>query len=472
MKNFTRPFKGIGLVILFCSVGVYAQDQPEDNSKPKPAGHAIIFDTNQNPDTNVDPDAIKADTSPLTGVQNAGVGTPELRHSYWVPGVQIADTLQESGGNWSDTVFLAGNVSLLEAWSHSHMVLNYSGGGYFAPTNIGNNGTYHELGFSQSFDWQRWQLQFFDQFSYLPTSSFGFGGLSNIGLPGIGGSLSPGVPSIGNGFVPDQGVFLSTGPRFSNSFATQATFTVSPRGSITVVGSYGFLRFVDPGNIDSDDEIGSVGYNYVLSKKDTLGVLYRFTAYHFAGFPQAIGDHVFNLAYGRKITGRLGLSLFAGPEITTFRIPVGNSRQRTGVSVGASLAYAFSNGSATLAYSHGTNGGGGVLVGGSGDQLNLSVTRQVTRQWTARGNLGYSRISSFTPVIVTPKNLGVPGYNTFYVGAGLERPLGRNAYLAFGYTAYIQNINSAVCPTCSAGTSVEHQLAVGFQWHTRPLVLR
>ena len=43
------------------------------------------------------------------------------------------------------------------------------------------------------------------------------------------------------------------------------------------------MRFTDPGNIDNDDVIASIGYNYALSKKDTLRVLYRFTAYHFTG---------------------------------------------------------------------------------------------------------------------------------------------------------------------------------------------
>jgi hypothetical protein len=473
MKSFERQIKWMVLATLLCGATLRAQEQPSEPSRPKPAGQAIIFDSNQNPDSSIDPDAIRPDTSPLTGLQYAGLGSPEFRHSYWVPGVQVADTAQSGygGGGWTDTVFLAGNVSLLEAWSHSRLAVNYSGGGYFSTNNQGN-GTYQQLGFSQSFDWERWKLEFFDQFAYLPTTQFGFGGLSGIGLPGIGGSLGQGGPGIGNTYIPDQGVLVSTGPRFSNSFATQATFTVSPRSSITLNGSYGFLKFVDPGNIDNDDIIGSVGYNYVLSKKDTIGVLYRFTGYHFSGVPQAIGDHAFNLAYGRRITGRMALTLSAGPEITRFRIPVNNSRQRTGVSVGASLTYGFANGGVALYYSHGTNGGAGVLAGASGDQLNLSATRRVTRIWTAHGNLGYSRIEGFTPIIVTPKTTATPGYNSFFAGAGLERPLGRNANVAFGYTAYISNTNSGVCALCTGGTSVEHQFAIGFQWHARPFVLR
>ncbi len=197
---------------------------------------------------------------------------------------------------------------------------------------------------------ERWQLQFFDEFAYLPTSQFGFGGLSGIGMPGIGGSLSPVAPLLGGVYLPNQTILLSNGPRYSNSFAAQANLQVSRRSSITLIGSYGLLRFTNPGNIDNDDEIGSIGYNYELTKKDTMGVLYRFTAYHFTGLSQAIGDHVFNVAYGRKITGRLGLALFAGPEIVTFRVPIGTKTQQTNVSVGGSLTYGFKWGGVSFLY--------------------------------------------------------------------------------------------------------------------------
>lgn len=462
----------LGIAIsAFCVNGVYAQDQPqEENGKPKPAAHAPLIDPNA-PDTTTDPNALTPDTTPLTGVQNPGLGSVEFRHSYWVPGVQVATTVQSggNGGNWFDTTYLAGNLSLSEAWAHSHLALNYSGGGYFSTDNEGN-GTYQQLGFVQSFDWRRWQLAFFDEFAYLPTSQFGFGGLSGIGSPGIGGSLSPVAPLLGGVYLPNQTILLSNGPRYSNSFAAQANLQVSPRSSITLIGSYGLLRFTDPGNIDNDDEIGSIGYNYELSKKDTVGVLYRFTAYHFTGLSQAIGDHAFNLAYGRKITGRLGLGLFAGPEIVTFRVPIGTKTQQTSLSLGASLTYGFEWGGVTLAYSHGTNGGSGILAGATGDNINAYATRQITRLWSARANFGYGREHAFAAIAGS-----TPSYDSYYLGAGLNRPIGRNALLSFGYTAYIVNTNQAACgiTVCTAGGySTQHQLAVGYQWHTRPFVLR
>src|ERR1700688_4466463 len=255
MKRWITSILRSGAIVgVICSAfsasGVYAQDQQEENGKPKPAAHAPLIDANEQ-DTNTDPNALTPDISPLTGIQTPGLGSVEFRHSYWVPGVQVATTIQNggSGGNWFDTTYLAGNLSLSEAWSHSHLALNYSGGGYFSTDNEGN-GTYQQLGFVQSFDYRRWQLQFFDEFAYLPTSSFGFGGLSGIGSPGIGGSLSPVSPLLGGVYLPNQTILAANGPSYSNSFAVQTNFVVSARASITLVGSYGLLRFTDPGNID------------------------------------------------------------------------------------------------------------------------------------------------------------------------------------------------------------------------------
>src|SRR5450755_4071225 len=99
-----------------------APTQQEENAKPKPAAHAPIIDTNEPPDAATDPNALRPDTTPLTGVQTPGLGTQEFRHSYWIPGVQVATTAQNGGANggWFDTTYLAGNLSLSEAWAHSH----------------------------------------------------------------------------------------------------------------------------------------------------------------------------------------------------------------------------------------------------------------------------------------------------------------------------------------------------------------
>ena len=91
--------------------------------------------------------------------------------------------------------------------------------------------------------------------------------------------------------------------------------------------------------------------------------VYHYTHLSYVGLPQSIGDNVFNFVYGKKITGRLALRVFGGPDITNFSVPIGGvTREITG-SGGGSLTYAINRGGLSLNYDHGVTGGSGVLVG-------------------------------------------------------------------------------------------------------------
>jgi len=456
-------------------------NMPQDNrgpapAPPKPAGRDY-HPFGDDEDISQAPSTLTPDTVPLTGVLVPGVGTQEMRHSYWVPGFQYGNFIRSTGLNqpartgsdWNSTSFVAGNLSLLENWSRSSLTVNYSGGGTFSTDKMQGNGYFHQLALVQAFTWERWQMSFIDQFSYLPQTQFGFGAASALASPGVGGSLGPAAPGLQTSYQPSQSIFAALGSRYSNSATTQLTYLVSPRGSVTFAGSYGLLRFVEPGNIDSNDTIFSAGYNYALTKNDTIGVLYRFSDYRYLGEPQAIGDHVAQVAYGRKVTGRLALQLFIGPEVTTFRLQTAGFSNQTSVAGGGSLTYGFSRSHVSVSYNHGVSGGSGLFTGSNGDTLQGSVDRQLSRLWHGSISFGYSRNSSLASGSTA---LSSPTFNSWFAGAGLDRPLGRTANFSIGYSAYIQSNSQAVCPVGVCSSDLQHQISLSFQWHTRPLVLR
>ena len=448
----------------------------EEESKPKPAAKVYSPPIDAGDQENQQPsNTLRPDPRPLTGVQTPTLGTPELRHSYWVPGIQYGNTIQNQALNltgasdWYSNNYVAGNLSLLEAWSHSQLSLNYTGGGVFSTNSTIGNGYFHELGATQEFTWSRWQLQFLDEFSYLPESQFGFGGVANLQNPGISGSLGPPSPGLQSNYVPSQSIFTSVGSRYSNAGAVQIVYAVSSRGSITLSGSYGLLRFAEAGSIDTDDEIGSIGYNYAVTKHDTIGLVYRFSGFHYSGSPQAIGDHAFNVAYGRKITARLALQLYGGPDVTNFRVPIGGETNRISGGGGGSLKYGLKRGGITLSYDHSVSGGSGVFLGSSSDLLQTSLDHQIGRVWSGNMQFGFARNQS----LINAGAVGSQDYSAWFAGAGLSRSLGHNASFTFGYTARFQTTN---LPVCAAGTCdtnyLQHLVSLNFQWHTRPLVLR
>jgi len=258
------------------------------------------------------------------------------------------------------------NLSLVEAWSHSQLALNYSGGATFSTDKLQGNGYYHQLELVQSFDWRRWQLFFIDQFSYLPETQFGFGAASSLATPGVGGTLTPSLPGLQSNYQPNQSIFATVGPRYSNSI-TRKRLSAKPSRVFFLFRVLRFLRFVDPGNVDSSDAIFGTGYNYALSKKDTIGLLYRFSVYRYSN---NLNDQRPRCAaaYGRKITGRVALQLLAGPEITTFRVPLWTEPPTNTFTEAPISRNALSPDGFPASYSYGVTGGSGVLIGSNTHQ--------------------------------------------------------------------------------------------------------
>lgn len=454
----------------------YAQEPPEQQGGTPPKPAARVYSPpieGQDQKNNQQENKLEPDDHPLTGLQVPTLGSQAERHSYWIPGISYSNTIQPNGFNvgggneWISTSYLTGNISLLEAFSHSKLGINYSGGEFFSTDSAVGSGQFHQLGMNQEFKWERWQLTFIDQFSYLPQTQFGFGGGTNLGIPGTGGSLSPSLPGLNNNTT-NQTIFSGVGTRYTNSGAVQVNYQMTPRNSITLGGVYGILRFTEAGNIENDDAIGTVGYNYDITRRDTIGILYRFTSYHYLGNPQAIQDHVVNAAYGRKITGRLALQLFGGPEITEYRVPIGTRDQFIAGSGGATLLYGFERSSVSFGYSHGVTSGSGVFVGAQTDQVQAGMNWKLSRVWNGTLGAGYAKNRS----VALASGVQGQSFDTVFANVGLNRPLGRNAIFSVGYSAYVQKTGLSACsgPQCSV-TNDTHQIAISFSWHTRPFVL-
>jgi hypothetical protein len=472
----------IVLVSFGCAAGAIppAEGQQSGEAPKPPAKVYGPLGVEDQQDQSQTPDMLQPDDRPLTGFQPLTVGTPIERHSYWVPGVSYYNFIQSTGvaqgggTDWNSTSYLAGNVSLLESWSRSRLALNYSGGGNFSTDPTIGNGWFQQLNAEQTFNWQRWQLMLVDYFSYLPQSQFGFGAGTGLALPGVGGTFGGGIAGLSPGYGPGQTIFSATGRRYMNSAGVQVTYLLTRRSSITVGGLYGLVRFQEPGNVDSDNYIGIIGYNYQLTKTDTLGLSYRYSSFHYPGTPQALGDQLIQVAYAKRITGRLALQLSAGPEITNYRVPQPPSTKTQFIAGAgtATLTYALGRGGVSVAYFHGVTAGSGIYLGATTDQVTASANRKLTRMWSGEFHVGYADNRS-QGASQGVSNLSSVDYNTVFVGGTASRPLGRNASFTVGYTAYIESTNNSGCTGsgCNANYT-NNQINVGVNWHTRPFVLR
>jgi hypothetical protein len=467
----------IALFLLGARVA-YGQDQQpssDDSTKPKSAARSIPAAQDSDQDDS-DTGTLQPDTRPLTGVQTPNLGAPEIGHSYFVPGIQLMETArtvslgEATGADWSSSSFVAGSMSLYNVTNRSELSANYTGGGYFSSDGAQGTGMFHQLGVTQTFKWKRWQLSLIDQFSYLPESAFGFGVGTGFSVPGISGILAPTLPELQGNLQPNQTAFTANGTRYSNSAATELVYKFR-RSSINLSGTYAILRFLEPGNINTDMDNLNFGYDYQLSGKSSIGVVYRLTEYHFLDTPQALTDHAFHFAYGRKITGRLALQLFGGPDLAMFRQPIGNQSQRLSPSYGATFDYAMPRTDVVLAYNHGVSNGGGVLIGADTDQITLEVDQHINRRWQGTISFGFARnngLGDFSNVLQQGEN-----FDSYVIGGALNHALARDANLTMAYSSRIQISTQNLCTAGSCGAGyTQHQLSVALSWHARPFVMR
>jgi hypothetical protein len=92
MVNY-KPILGgclIYLALSLSTISLFGQEPPPnpEPQKPKPAGTTYPIPT---VDPGIQQDDVKGagglqpDNTPLTGIQSATLGSPEIIHSYWIP---------------------------------------------------------------------------------------------------------------------------------------------------------------------------------------------------------------------------------------------------------------------------------------------------------------------------------------------------------------------------------------------------
>src|SRR5450755_1591799 len=163
VMNLRTTIAGGSLSLLMISFGCMdarAQSDPQEpvDSTPKPAARSTPIppiDSGQD-DSQNSSNQLQADTAPLTGVQTPTLGSAEMRHSYWVPGIQYANNIQSGQYNqtnspgWYIDNYILGNLSLVKAWSHSQLTVNDSGGGIFSSNNQRGSSWTEQLALAQS----------------------------------------------------------------------------------------------------------------------------------------------------------------------------------------------------------------------------------------------------------------------------------------------------------------------------------
>lgn len=457
------------LVLLAPSVRAQNSDQEEDSR----IGPVQPTTTEQPTNSPTDgggasiPAVLSADSEnfTLTGAKLPRLGETPERHSSLRPQFDYFSQFDTNGLNapgsgtknvTSMNSMLAG-VTLQAVGTHSELSLSYEGGRSFSNDQDVFNSSSHLFGLTESWSRARWSGTLADQFNYQSESTF------QGGLPFDVGGFGVDLSNLRPAFVPGQNIVTSRGPRYGNSAVVETDYLLSHRASLSFVGSYGLLRFVNPGFIDGNNAGGQVGYNYQLSRRDTLGVIYRYNRLWFNGVDQIINDHSAQLAIGHRIGEQIVLQVAAGPDVSLLKSGSAVSTNRLSWSMNSFLAYQLQRTSFGISYDHMLTGGSGAFVGASTDQVGFSATRQFSRAWFGSSSVGFGRNS---PLSFSTGGTSTRAFNTVFAGVRVNRTLGRSSSIFLGYTARYQDSSLGTCTGTGCGENVVgHQVAFGFSWH-------
>ncbi|HUM04204.1 MAG TPA: hypothetical protein VLT90_02010 [Terriglobales bacterium] len=426
---------------------------------------------------------LNPDNPPVSGVDEAGLDLRSGERSFLSYGLSMSETVDSNAGNeldrqaMSSITHLLGAVDLQRLYSKTDLFAEYLGGGAFYSNATTTARQLHAAGVMGVMRWRTGRLTLRDSFSYLPEGSFSigaFGGVPGLGIAtgsgdtGLVGGL-PGSHFFGNGQFGSVGLT----PRISNSALASVVQALTPRSAVTVAVGFANAHFFDNTDvlINSDRTLVEAGYSYMLGRRDQLGVVYGFQQFR---FPQDAGGqvdtHIINLRWGHTISGKMNLSLGAGPQYIVFEDPFLGTVHRWSTSGRAVLRYRFTRTSLALTYEKLTTAGSGFFAGSDTQAVRAGITRPLMRTWELYTDIGYAHNRR----LQTQSLEGIPG-NTFDHGFArllLRRHLGREWSAFASYRFNDLALNNAFCDkatgTCGEN-SRRHMGSIGLEWHPRPI---
>jgi hypothetical protein len=414
------------------------------------------------------------DTRPLAGVQSLSLGSQSTNHSFLLPSFGVTTQVQfnpynsSSAGNTTpaSSTYLSGRLALNKTSARSNLSLDYLASGGFSSSAGQGNSVVQTMDFAESIRSGRWSETFGEGFTYLPASSFNFGGMGGLGNLGVSlGSVGT-APGFRQDLIPNQTILTNAAARVSTATFAQTSYALGYRSSLTFFGTYGALHFLDGGLQNSSSVAAGAGYNYLLSPLNSMSVSYGFSRFMFAHLPTGADSHSVQLSFARRITGRLSFQVGAGPEIQIFRSALAGPGTLLSWAMNTGLNYQLRSWQTGLNYSHSLTGGSGVLPGAETDAFSGHLSRGFGN-WQGGLTLGYARNQALrqrSVSAITPQG--------WFAGAQASRRFVSFGSLYVSYNVSRQSGLTAACllPVCGTG-GLTQTISVGYNWGFRPIVL-
>ncbi len=430
---------------------------------------------------------LSPENPPISGIDEPRLDLRRALRSFASVGLQASESADSNptnqlGGTSAvrSVSRILGSFDLQRFWPKSDLIAEYIGGGAFYTSGVTDVRQLQDVGLLGVTRWRTGQLSVRDAFNYLPEGSFAagaYGGAPGLNVAEAGGYGIPGggIPGI---HTAAQWGSVGLVPRITNISTASVVQSLSPRSAFTVVGSYGFSHFLaEQATLFNSQQLTTeAGYSHMINRQDQVAAVYAFQEFHFPQNPKSkIDAYVFNLRWGRTLSGRMSLILGAGPQYVMIYQPIigGPGFENTHWSAAgrATLHYKFTRSSVSASYEKFTSAGSGIFAGADTQVARLSMSRPLARTWEFMGDLGYSHNKRLEFSFLSPSGFAGKYFNNGFAGAVVRHQIGRE----FGvFAAYRFNEFSLQAPSCFDGfgcgkTSTRHTGTIGVDWHPRPV---
>jgi hypothetical protein len=381
--------------------------------------------------------AVPAGGTPMSPVTTNTVGPnlPDLDGivHYALSASEIAQLGYYGSGVTTYSTTLSGDAAYTAKSIVYPTNLTLAGGVILANQSSQGTTGYVSAALSQGYVTRTWVFNISDSISFLPQSPTT--GLS--GIPGVGDLGA--APVQGPVAGPAGGIFSTAGNRIANSLTGSVERQLDRSTSLSGSGSWSTLRFLDSNDsFDSSQVSGVVALNRRIDARSSVSLNAVYSTFSYSGsanttFQPDIETRGINLSYQRVLSRSFSMSVSAGPQWTSSSnstlIP---STLNAAASAGLSYQHRFTT--ASVNYSHGVNGGSGVLPGALSDSVFATVAHTYGRNWVASLNAAYTRSAGLTELSNGTTLVPVHSvFDTVFGGAQLTRRI--NTHFS-GYVSY------------------------------------
>ena len=359
--------------------------------------------------------------------------------------LRYSQTAVISGGAGDQQRAIAsGTLDYLTASQRLPFSLTLSGGYSMVLSGASSRSTgFENLLVAQGIVFRSSSLRFTDGISYLPQAP-------TTGFSGIPGTGEPNGPSSPN--LPNQSILTVDTSTINNQSSGAFEHTINRAMSFTITGGADLLIYPDGNGIGTTTYTGAAGLSQRLDARNSLSYHYLYTDYSYATTNMAINTQSAMVGYTRRWTRQIDTSISAGPLIRNSS----NSQtipSTTDYSLDAIISDTYRSGSASLVYNHGTNGGGGYLIGAVADSIDASLTREYGPRTSVNFQVGYRRTAGLSHNGVT---------NTEFATAVAHKHLGRD-FSVYGSYSLSDKSTSSSLPSNALG-SLDQVISVGIEF--------